>query len=123
MPGATPEERRAFLLAAAAPTQAQLNKRLTKAIDCRSTERVRELLGLDAQDRPLPEGELLVTQVEHRTTTALENPLEFPVQIPPARKRASVGAKAMGLPGSPQTGMQPGPDIAHQVNDADIHLS
>eukprot|EP01045_Picozoa_sp_COSAG04_P020078 COSAG04_NODE_2018_length_4992_cov_2.675455_1_plen_854_part_00 len=57
VPGATPEERRAFLLTAAAPTQAQLDRRLQKAIVCRSTERVRELLGLDAQDQPLPEGE------------------------------------------------------------------
>jgi hypothetical protein len=56
VPGATPEERRAFLLAPSAPDQAALNERLIKAIGSKSVPRVRELLGLDATDTPLPEG-------------------------------------------------------------------
>ena len=56
VPGATPQKRRAFLLAPAAPDQAALNQRLIKAIYSKSVPRVRELLGLDATNTPLLEG-------------------------------------------------------------------
>lgn len=48
--------RRAFLLEAAAPSQEKLNTQLLNAMRARSTERVRELLGLNASNAPLPAG-------------------------------------------------------------------
>eukprot|EP01045_Picozoa_sp_COSAG04_P012402 COSAG04_NODE_834_length_9992_cov_54.919786_5_plen_1490_part_00 len=57
VPGATLEERRAHLLTAAEPDQAKLDEQLSKAIMCKSTERVRELLGLDGENKPLPEAQ------------------------------------------------------------------
>eukprot|EP01046_Picozoa_sp_COSAG06_P016243 COSAG06_NODE_1069_length_10828_cov_22.835493_11_plen_490_part_00 len=54
VPGATPEARRAFLLSPPAPSQAQLDTQLLNAIRAKSAPRVRELLGLAADDTPLP---------------------------------------------------------------------
>jgi hypothetical protein len=54
VPGATPEARRAFLLSPPAPNQAQLDTQLLNAICAKSAPRVRELLGLAADDTPLP---------------------------------------------------------------------
>ena len=55
MPGATLEERHAFLLVPAAPDQAALNQRLMKSIGSKSVPwvRARELLGLDTTNTPL----------------------------------------------------------------------
>jgi hypothetical protein len=54
VPGATPEARRAFLLSPPAPSQAQLDTQLLNALRAKSAPRVRELLGLAADDTPLP---------------------------------------------------------------------
>jgi hypothetical protein len=53
IPGATPEARRAFLLSPPAPSQAQLDGQLLNALRAASAPRVRELLGLAADDTPL----------------------------------------------------------------------
>ena len=54
VPGATPEERRAFLLAPQPPSPAQLTRQLNKAIAAKDAARVRQLLGLAADNAPLP---------------------------------------------------------------------
>eukprot|EP01044_Picomonas_judraskeda_P013626 COSAG03_NODE_2078_length_3151_cov_4.109764_2_plen_556_part_00 len=56
VPGATPEERRAFLLAPQPPSPAQLSRQLHKAIAAKDVARVRQLLGLAADNAPLPPG-------------------------------------------------------------------
>ena len=57
VPGATPEERRAFLLAPQPPSPAQLTRQLTKAMGAKDAARVRQLLGLAADNAPLPPAE------------------------------------------------------------------
>ena len=57
VPGATPEERRAFLLAPQPPSPAQLTRQLTKAMVAKDAARVRQLLGLAADNAPLPPAE------------------------------------------------------------------
>eukprot|EP01046_Picozoa_sp_COSAG06_P080093 COSAG06_NODE_27436_length_593_cov_0.981781_1_plen_139_part_01 len=57
VPGATPEARRAFLLAQQESDQETLNMRLLCAIECKVKRRVHELLGLDSENNPVPEDE------------------------------------------------------------------
>ena len=57
VPGATPEERRAFLLAPQPPSPAQLSRQLHKAMGAKDAARVRQLLGLAGDNAPLPPGE------------------------------------------------------------------
>ena len=57
VPGATPEERRAFLLAPQPPSPAQLSRQLHKAMAAKDAARVRQLLGLAADNAPLPPAE------------------------------------------------------------------
>ena len=57
VPGATPEERRAFLLAPQPPSPAQLSRQLHKAMGAKDAARVRQLLGLAADNAPLPPAE------------------------------------------------------------------
>ena len=55
VPGDTPEERREFLQTLQVPSQEKVDKQLVKAITARSAECVRDLLGLDVSNTPLPE--------------------------------------------------------------------
>jgi hypothetical protein len=70
VPGATPAARLEHLLARREPTQKQLGDRLNNAIKSKSTERVRELLGLRADHTRM-------TEAEHPGPRADPNSLTF----------------------------------------------
>ena len=75
VPGATPEERRAFLLAPQPPSPAQLTRQLNKAMEAKDAARVRQLLGLAADNAPLPPAERAPLCADPNAPTALGCPM------------------------------------------------